>query len=242
MAITSSAGIGSDDPSRRRGSTVAAGGSLASVLSGLGGSGDTRSGGVVRYPDGSYHDSTGRVVGSASGGAGGSGGSGGGSALPATTNQANYNPQMNDALSRILGRASGDAGAGTAIDLAGGKIREASIGAQREAAVGRQMRGGAGTSANSYDQAKISDATQRAIAGASSDISNAAESRKDTLLGSAANVAGSMAQLAQGDRSLALQQWQQQEANRRADENARIAQQQAQLQALIQLSQVATTL
>jgi hypothetical protein len=161
---------------------------------------------------------------------------------PPTVNQTNYNPQMNDALTRILGRASGDAGAGTAIDLAGGKIREASIGAQKEAAVGRQMRGASGTSANSYDQAKISDATQKAIAGSASDISSAAEARKDTLLGSAANVAGSMAQLAQGDRSLALQQWQEQEANRRADENARIAQQQAQLQALLQLSQMATTL
>jgi hypothetical protein len=238
MAGLSFAGVRENDPSRPRGSSVTSGGGMSALLAGLGGGG-SRAGGGVLQPDGSYRDASGRVVGSATG-SGGSSGSG--AAGPSTTNQTNYNPQMNDALSRILGRAQGDAGAGTAIDLAGGKIREASIGAQKEAAVGRQMRGGAGTSANSYDQAKISDATQRAIAGSASDISNAAEARKDTLLGSAANVAGSMAQLAQGDRSLALQQWQQQEAGRRADEAARIAQQQAQLQALIQLSQMATSL
>jgi uncharacterized protein YoaH (UPF0181 family) len=152
--------------------------------------------------------------------------------MPATVNTTNYDPNQQKIMDQISQRISGDMGAGEASRLAAGKIRESSVGANKEAAANRTMRGVSGTGADAFDQSKISAQTQRAIAGSTSDIASNAEQQKNSLLGTAGGLATSQAQTAQNAQQLALQQWQEQEASRRADQQAQIAQQQAQLQML----------
>jgi hypothetical protein len=167
---------------------------------------------------------------SSGGGSGSSGSSG------PISNQSNNDPQQQAILAQILARANGDAGAGRAIDVAAGKIRESSIGASKEAEANRVRRGVSGSGIEGYDQKKISDATQRAIAGSASDIASAAEDKKSQLLASAAGVAGNLASQNLQDRSLALQQWQQQEQNRIAQQQMQTQMQMAQMQMLASLA------
>ncbi len=177
------------------------------------------------------------------GNGGWAGGSGSGSSYSSTpiptTNTANYDPQQKAILDRILARTSGDMGAGDAINVAGGKIREASIGAQKEAEAQRTARGVSGTGANDYDQRKISDATQKAIAGSATDISNKAEQDRNALLTGAAGVASNIAQGANADRQLAIQQWQ---AQQQAQQQQQQMQQNLQLAQLQMLSSMAGSL
>lgn len=160
--------------------------------------------------------------------------------MPATVNTTNYDPNQQKILDQISRRISGDAGAGEASKLAAQRIRESSIGAQKEAAANRTMRGVSGTGADAFDRNKISTQTQRAIAGSASDIASQAEQSKNALLGTAGGLATSQAQTAQNAQNLALQQWQEQEANRRAEQANQIAQQQAQLQMLNSMMSMAS--
>jgi uncharacterized protein YoaH (UPF0181 family) len=159
--------------------------------------------------------------------------------MPATVNQTNYDPQQQKIMDQISQRLSGDMGSGEASRLAANTIRESSVGANKEAAANRTMRGVSGTGADAFDQSKISAQTQRAIAGSTSDIASNAEQQKNSLLGTAGGLATSQAQTAQNAQQLALQQWQDQEASRRADQQAQIAQQQAQLQMLSSMMSMA---
>lgn len=151
---------------------------------------------------------------------------------PSLINSTNYDPAQQKIMDQLSARAEGDAGAGVASNLAAQKIRESSIGAQKEAAANRTMRGVSGTGADAFDQSKISAQTQRAIAGSTSDIASQAEQQKSSLLTAAGTMANARAATAQNAQQLALQQWQEQEADRRANQQAAIAQQQAQLQML----------
>ena len=177
---------------------------------------------------------TGNMASGSSSSSGGSGGTGGSSGP--VVNQSNNDPQQQQILAQILARANGDAGAGRAIDIAGGKIREASIGAEKAAQAGRVQRGVSGSAIEGYDERKISDQTQRAIAGSAADIASAAEDKKNQLLSSAAGVAGNIANQNLQDRSLALQQWQQQEQNRIAQQQLQQQMQLAQMQMLSSLA------
>ena len=159
--------------------------------------------------------------------------------MPSTVNTTNYDPNQQKIMDAITQRTSGDMGAGNASQLAAEKIRESSIGQQKEAAANRTMRGVSGSGADAYDQGKISAQTQRAIAGSSADIASNAESQKNQLLTAAGGLASQQAATAQNAQQLALQQWQDQEASRRADQAAQIAQQQSQLQMLSSMMSLA---
>jgi hypothetical protein len=152
-----------------------------------------------------------------------------------TSNKTNFPTQLTDAQSQMAQRAAGDMGAGRAIDVAGGKIREAAIGLSKESQARRAARGVAGTGADAWDAQRVNDQTARAIAGTAADITQGREQARDSLLASSGQLAGTMAGISQADRSLALQQWQTIEANRRADEEARLQKTLAQLQILNQV-------
>lgn len=178
----------------------------------------------------------GNISGGGAAGAGGTGAGGGGGAAGAgaggATNTAQYNPDISFATSAMKERYAGDNGANRAIDLAMGKIRDSAEGERRAAAGRREARGVSGTGVDSYDERRIGDNTQRAQAGAASDIAFNSEQAKTGLLSGIASAGVSQGNLALGERDLAIRQQQAQQQNEFEAANARRAQEMAILQML----------
>lgn len=154
---------------------------------------------------------------------------------PPSTLSAPDNPDLQYALDKMKGRFEGDGGAGMAIDLAGGKLREASEG-ERNAAAGRRARmGTSGSGIEGYDDRKISDKYQSNLAGAASDIALQREKEKDQIIRDVANTGASKAAISGAERDRQLALYNSQEANRRAQESAGLGQTQAILDMLSRL-------
>lgn len=141
-----------------------------------------------------------------------------------STNTAQTNPDLAWSIQQMKDRYSGDGGAGRAIDLAAGKIREYGEGERRSAAASRTARGVSGTGVNDFDERRISNNVLGQISGASADIAQQREQAKDSMLSNISGVASTSASLAGADRDRALAQWNATEANRRAEEAARLQQ------------------
>lgn len=141
-----------------------------------------------------------------------------------STNTAQTNPDLAWSIQQMKDRYSGDGGAGRAIDLAAGKIREYGEGERRSAAASRTARGVSGTGVNDFDERRISNNVLGQISGASSDIAQQREQAKDAMLTNISGVASTSASLAGADRDRALAQWNATEANRRAEDAARLQQ------------------
>lgn len=154
----------------------------------------------------------------------GGGGGGGSSPGPNFNNTAQSNPDLEYAINGLKGQLSNDT-TGHAIDMAGGKLRDLAEGQKSAAAAGRTSRGVSGTGVDDYDNRRIDTGTQRAIAGTATDITLGREAQKDSIYGQIAGAGASQAGINQADRSLALQQWQTDQANQRAREQAQAAQQ-----------------
>lgn len=156
---------------------------------------------------------------------------------PNFDNTAEDDPGYNQVLGEMWRRFRGDAGAGQAIDLAGGKIREAGIGAGKELGASLAARGVSGTGAETLGRTKLAGQVQGSIAGAASDIANQREREKDAELASIGGVVGGKAAENRANRELALRQWEGVRADQRAGESAQSAQQLAILQLLQQAGQ-----
>lgn len=163
---------------------------------------------------------------------------GGGSSAPGTVappdfnNTAQNDPGYDDVLNAMWAREKGDAGAGQAIDLAGGKIREAGIGAGKELGASLAARGVSGTGADTLARTKLAGQVQGNIAGAAADIANQREREKDAELNAIGGVIGGRANANLANRQLGLQQWEGVRADQRAQEQQQSAQQLAILQLL----------
>lgn len=148
------------------------------------------------------------VGGQAGGGAGAPGAAGpAGAGAGGTTNLSQNNPDIAYASAAMKQRYEGDNGAGRAIDLAMGKIRDSAEGERRAAAGRRSARGVSGTGVDSYDERNIEGSTQRAQAGAASDIAFGSEQAKTGLLDKLVGAGTAQGNLGLGERSLALQQY-----------------------------------
>lgn len=164
------------------------------------------------------------VMGDLFGGGGGAGGAGGYGYSSAFTNTAQRNPDLDYAINGLKERLGADT-TGRAIDVAGGRLRDLGEGQKSAAATSRSARGVSGTGVDAYDANRIDAGTQRAVAGAATDISLGREAQKDSILGQIAGVGASQAGINQADRNLAVQQWQTDQANQRAREAAAAARQ-----------------
>lgn len=187
----------------------------------LGGSGAGASAGAAG-------SGTGFGAAGAGAGAAGAGGAPGGAG---TANVAQYQPDLQYAIANMKSRFEGDGGAGRAIDVAGGKLREFSEGERRAAAGRRSMRGVSGTGVDDYDERNIRDNFQNRLAGTATDITLGREAAKDSMLSNIAGAGASSAAIAQADRRGALEEWSAVSSNQRAAEAA----QQAQLMNILHL-------
>jgi hypothetical protein len=220
----------------RRPGTAAAGGTASAGDFNFGGGGASQDpvftdigggggGGMVYNPR--YNDGTpaGRDMYIPAGG--GAGGAGGG-----FENTAENDPDMDYTLAELRKRYEGDGGAGRAIDLAGGKIREAALGEGKALAAGQSARGASGTGAGEIQFGNLAGRTLHRIAGAGADIAVQRERDKDALLGSIASAAATRSGTNLANRQMALQQWESLQADRRAEEAAKMARQMAALELL----------
>lgn len=147
-------------------------------------------------------------------------------------NQAQNDPDLDYTIGELRKRYEGDGGAARAIDLAGGKIREASLGEGRALAVSQAARGVSGTGAGALQYGDLASRTLSKVAGAASDISLARERDKDSMLSQIAGAAATRSGTNLANRQLALNQWETVQANRRAQESAKLARQMALLEML----------
>jgi hypothetical protein len=143
------------------------------------------------------------------------------------TNTTDVQPDMRWAVDEMKKRYAGDMGAGRAIDVAGGKIREAGIGVERARGGDVARRGVSGTGAEFNLRKGDADNVLNDISGAATGIASDAEGRRDGMLGSILGGGNAMGGLAQGDRALALRSWEANEQNQRAREQAALARQMA---------------
>lgn len=136
---------------------------------------------------------------------------------------AERNPDLDYVIGELRKRYEGDMGAGRAIDLAGGKIREAGIGARKglEANLARRGVSGTGLSDNKYGQ--LARAEQRDIAGAAAGITSDAEGRREGVLGQIAGTGSALGSLQLGQLGLQANIWNTQQANARANEQAQLS-------------------
>lgn len=147
-------------------------------------------------------------------------------------NASQRNPDLDYAISGLKNQLSNDT-TGHAIDIAGGKLRDLAEGQKMAAAAGRTARGVSGTGVDTYQNRNIDAGTQRALAGQGTDIALGREAQKDSIYGQIANAGTSAAGVDQGNRSLALQQWQIDQENQRARESAANARQASVLNMLL---------
>lgn len=137
-------------------------------------------------------------------------------------NTADANPDMRYAIDNMKQRFQGDAGAGHAIDLMTGKLRDAAEGERRVAQAGRVARGVSGTGVDDFDAGRIGDKLQRNIAGSATDIALGRERDKDSILSGIAGAGATAAGIAGSAQDRALAQWE-------AEQQQQMAQEQAQL-------------
>lgn len=141
-----------------------------------------------------------------------------------SVNTAQTNPDIQYAINQMRARYEGDGSTARQIEVAGGKLREFSEGERRAAAARRTARGVSGTGVDDYDNRRITGDFQSRLAGVASDVALGREREKDSILSSIAGAGRSQADLAGADRDRALAQWNTVEANRRAEDEARLAQ------------------
>lgn len=180
---------------------------------------------------------------SAFGGAGGvggaAGGAGGAPAGAGYTNTTDLQPDLSYSIAKLKERAEGDLGAGRAIDVALGKLRELGIGEDRvtnAALATRGLEGTVGSPTNPGAQglalARNSADRERRAAGLATDIALGREAQRDDIYRSIGGMGGEQGRLGVANQGLALQQQAAQDANVLAQQRAAQAQQNALLSML----------
>lgn len=175
------------------------------------------------------------VGGGFNGGAGGAGGAGGLGGLlsgmmgggggaptpaPAATNTAQIDPYLQRQAARVEKRLDNpEDSTGRAIDVATSKIRDANIGRKR-AIQGMLAKRGVLSSSSipELSEAAMSQQEGQDVNRAAADISLQRERDEDAFLLGSTSTLGAPGSAQRADRSLAQQQWESFEANRRAQE------------------------
>lgn len=157
------------------------------------------------------------------------------SAPSPSTNTAEVNPDLQYAIGQMKQRYAGDGGTGAAIDVAGGKLREFTEGQRKQAQALRARRGVTGTGIDAHDERRISGDFLNNLAGVSTDIALGRERDKDGMLNSIASGGASASSAAGASQDRAVRIWEAEQANRRAEEQSRLAQTQTILDSIFRL-------
>jgi hypothetical protein len=149
-------------------------------------------------------------------------GGGGTGSTPGFEQTVAPNPDIDFAIKEMQQRYKGDMGAGRAIDLVGGKLREAQVGAGKNLAANLARRGVSGTGLSGNAYAGLEADTQRNISGSAANIAQDAESRRDQILNSIVGAGGAKDGVAAGQANLAFNTWNAQQENARANQAAQL--------------------
>jgi hypothetical protein len=195
-------------------------------------------------PTGVTGIATGVATGSGGGGARSSAagtGTDGGAGAGGYTNTAEYQPDIKYAIDALKARSEGDLGAGRAIDVAVGRVRDLGVG--EDAATRGRLASAGALGSTGYDTAlgetgaeglalgRNADLRQRRAAGIATDIALGREAQRDDILRSIGGMGGEQGRLGVASQGLALQQQAAQDADALAQRQAA----QAQMNALLSL-------